>query len=154
MEREPVSSPPNPGDGPTGPGRPIRDVRRTARQVADEADRVAREKLNAAAARQQLRARDELRALAHALDRAAASFDEERHPRFGDWSRRAARRLERASGYFDGRDLDALLRDGRRLARARPALFYGGLFAGGLVVGRYLATSAAETVPGHAGGPV
>jgi hypothetical protein len=68
----------------------------------------------------------------------------------------AATRVEEASDYLRERDLDELLQDTRAFARRRPEIFVGGAFVVGLLVARFLKSSAervesAQQVRGGAG---
>jgi hypothetical protein len=48
------------------------------------------------------------------------------------------------AGYLDSREVGEILRDARDVARRRPELLVGTLFFAGLLLGRFLRSSAPE----------
>ena len=78
----------------------------------------------------------------------------------GRYMERAAQGVERMAAYLDEKDVNQILHDAREMARRRPEVFVGGLFIAGLMLGRFLRSSAPEEsydetwddLPGYAGG--
>jgi hypothetical protein len=92
--------------------------------------------------RQKDRARQELDTLAGALRAAAGVLEEEEQRLLGRSAVAAARRVESVAAYLEGHELRELAADARRLARGNPEVFLGGLFVGGVALGRFLRSSA------------
>jgi len=57
---------------------------------------------------------------------------------------RASGSIEKVAGYVNSADVRQLRGDAERLARARPAMFFGGAFLFGLAMGRFFKSSATE----------
>lgn len=60
----------------------------------------------------------------------------------GDVAGRAAEGIERLAHFFEGKQVNDIVRDVERFARREPALFLGAAFAAGLIGGRFLKSSA------------
>jgi hypothetical protein len=71
----------------------------------------------------------------------------------GEMAGRAAERVERLQGYFDGKPIAEIARDVERFARREPALFLGGAFALGLIGGRFLKSSGHRLPDGNQSRP-
>ncbi|HEU5078889.1 MAG TPA: hypothetical protein VFT72_06730 [Opitutaceae bacterium] len=69
-----------------------------------------------------------------AIHRSAESI-EGQDPNIGWLTHRVADRLNNVADYLRGRDLTQLKNDAEDMARRHPALFLGGLFVAGLVIG-------------------
>jgi hypothetical protein len=143
--------------------------RERARQAADEIKSAAKDAAasTASALRNRLsgeldyrkyRSRQRLNRVADALRNAGANVNEsdDAVARYMD---RLAEGVERTAAYLDQKDVNEILHDAREMARRRPELFVGGLFIAGLMLGRFLRSSAAEEgyedwedLPGYAGG--
>lgn len=114
------------------------EARRASERAASDAKREARElaeEKKAAAARRMKR-------IAGALRAAGDELYGSREHRLGSFSTEAANRLERASDDLEQRDPGRILRDGEDFARRYPDLFLGGLALTGILVGRFLRSSA------------
>jgi hypothetical protein len=70
----------------------------------------------------------------NAIHRSAESMEGE-DPNIGWLTHRVADRLNGVADYIRGRDLTQLKHDAEDIARRHPALFLGGLFVAGLVIG-------------------
>src|SRR5690606_18500587 len=55
--------------------------------------------------------------------------------------------ITKVANYVSSADFSNLGRDAHQFARERPGLFFGGAFAVGLMVGRFLKSSAGESHP-------
>jgi hypothetical protein len=80
--------------------------------------------------------------LAGALRDAARALAERDAAGFGRYADVAAQQVDRVSGYLRERDLGAVARDARQLARRHPELFLAGSFVAGLALARFLKSSA------------
>ncbi len=105
----------------------------TAARARDEVQRVAAEKKSAAAER--------LGGYSSAIHESARSL-EEQDPNLAWFTHRAADRLQGIADYVRDRDFQDLRHDAGDVARRHPALFFGGLFVAGLLVGNLLKASA------------
>ncbi len=63
---------------------------------------------------------------------------------FSDYADSAADRAEHLARYLRESDPEKLLQDAERFARRRPEVFVGGMFVAGLLLGRFLKSSAAR----------
>lgn len=66
-----------------------------------------------------------------------------------DYVDKVSDQVARVADYVRGADLDHLGRDVQRFARERPGVFFGGAFAVGLMLGRFLRSSAGEIESGE-----
>jgi hypothetical protein len=90
------------------------------------------------------RAADRAGTLARALHGTADNLEQEGDRQLSQWVHQAAQQVDRVVGYLEGHDPGGLVRDMEDLARRNPALFLGGTYAAGLVLGRFLRASAPE----------
>lgn len=90
------------------------------------------------------RAADRVGSLARALHTTASNIDQEGDRQLSQWVHQAADQVDRVVGYLNGRDPGALMQDMEQMARRNPALFLGGTYAAGMLVGRFLRSSAPE----------
>lgn len=105
----------------------------TAARARDEVQRLAAEKKSSAAER--------LGGYSSAIHDSARSL-EENDPNLAWFTHRAADRLQSVADYVRDRDFQELRQDAEDVARRHPALFFGGLFVAGLLVGNLLKASA------------
>ena len=73
---------------------------------------------------------------------------------FARYSNQMADKVERASDYLENRNLDELLREGEQFARRQPELFIGGAFALGLLMARFIKSSASRRAEEEAERPL
>ena len=66
---------------------------------------------------------------------------EEKDPNIAWFTHRAADKLQNVADYMRSRDLSDLRHDAEGLARRHPALFYGGMFLTGLILGNVVTAS-------------
>lgn len=95
-------------------------------RVRGEAEKVVTEKRETAASK--------LGGYSSGLHDSARSF-EERDPNIAHFTHRAADGIQRMADYVRSRDLAGLRDDAQDIARRHPAVFFGGLFFAGLVLG-------------------
>lgn len=103
-----------------------------AARTREEAGRMAEEKKSSTA--------DRLNSYSNAIHESARSL-EEKDPNLAYFAHRAADRLQGAADYVRQRDFGELRRDAEDVARRHPLVFFGGLFAAGLLVGNLLKAS-------------
>lgn len=104
----------------------------TAAKAKDQATHLATEKKEAASAR--------LGGYSSALHDSARSL-EEKDPNIAWFTHRAAAKLQGVADYMRHRDFHGLRADGEDLARRHPAVFFGGLFVAGLILGNIVKAS-------------
>jgi len=83
--------------------------------------------------------------VAHGLRHAVAGLAPGERGLVGLYAEEAAAEIERLSETLRRQRLSAMMAQAEDFARRRPALFLAGAVAGGLVLGRVLADSAAES---------
>src|SRR5215218_9095822 len=106
----------------------------------------ARDHVQELVGRQKDQAANRLGGLAGALREAAHKLHEgDQGGDFGRYADRAAQQVDRLSGYLRDNDLRGFVRDTESFARRRPDLFLGGTFIAGLMLARFLKSSAPET---------
>lgn len=117
----------------TEKARQLRDAATsTFARAKEETARLAAEKKSAAA--------DRVGGYSSAIHDTARNF-EEKDPNIAWLAHRTADRVEQIAEYIRSRDLQALRTDAEDLARRHPAVFFGGLFLAGVVVGNLLKAS-------------
>jgi len=93
-----------------------------------------------------------LSSLASALREAGRTLENDDAAGFGRYAGLAADQVEKASGYLSGKDLGELVRDTQTFARRHPDLFLGGAFIAGVMVARFIKSSAPQAETGGAYG--
>lgn len=117
----------------------------TASTVKDQAQKIAEDRREQAARR--------LDSYSSAAHRTAEEVERE-DPNIGWLAHRAADRLQSAANYVRNRDFKTLRSDAENYARAHPAVFFGGLFVAGLVLGNVIkATSGSSDRGDRVTGP-
>jgi len=121
----------------------------SVKEMAGDAKRAASNVLNQAKERAATMAQEQKQSAAqhigrygNALRDSAKSVEQE-DPNVAYFANRAAERIEKIADYVRSTDLDGLRRDAENIARRHPALFMGGMFVAGLVVGGLIKASAA-----------
>lgn len=104
----------------------------TASRAREEAQRLAAEKKSTAAER--------IGSYSSAIHESAKSL-EEKDPNIAYFTHRAADRLQGVADYVRTRDFKDVRHDAEDVARRHPAIFFGGLFAAGLLLGNLLKAS-------------
>jgi hypothetical protein len=108
----------------------------TAARARSEAQRVATEKKETAARR--------LGGYSSAIHDSAKSLEEE-DPNIAWFTHRVADKVQGVADYVRDRDFDELRADAEDFARRHPAVFFGGLFVAGLLLGN-VAKASRRTV--------
>jgi hypothetical protein len=139
----------SPAAGTTGGVGVMKDeVQRLAAEAREETARVAaqaREQAGQLAARATEQTAQRLNSLATALRQAGQQLETDDAAGFGRYAGIAADQVEKASGYLEGKDLGQLVRDTQTFARRHPDLFLGGAFVAGVMLARFIKSSAPET---------
>jgi hypothetical protein len=104
----------------------------TALRAKEEAQRFATEKKETAANR--------ITSYSSAIHDTARSL-EEQDPNIAWFTHRTADRLQSIADYVRNRDFATLRQDAEDMARRHPAVFFGGMFLAGLVVGNFVKAS-------------
>jgi hypothetical protein len=115
-------------------------IKSTASQTAARVKETAthyKDRAAEAAAERKTEVADRLGRYGSAVHQSAQSF-EEQDQNIAYFAHRAADRIDGIADYVRTRDFAGLKRDAEGLARRNPALFFGGLFVAGLVVGNLL----------------
>ena len=135
--------------GASGAAGVVKDeVQRLAADAREETARVAsqaREQASQLAARATEQTAQRLTSLAGALRQAARQLESDDAAGFGRYAGIAADQVEKASGYLEGKDLGQLVRDTQTFARRHPDLFLCGAFVAGVMLARFIKSSAPET---------
>lgn len=81
-------------------------------------------------------------ALADAIDAAASNLDEHDREGLARYARKLSSDISKAAGHIEGRSVDELAADAKKLARNNPALFMLGSIAVGFGLSRFFKASA------------
>lgn len=135
--------------GTTGATGVVKDeVQRLAAEAREETSRVAsqaRDQATELASRATAQTAQRLNSLASALRQAAQQLETDDAAGFGRYAGMAADQVQKASGYLEGKDLGQLVRDTQTFARRHPDLFLGGAFVAGVMLARFIKSSAPDT---------
>lgn len=121
-----------------GNGTTKQKVKDDARQVKREAGAAAREQAEAG----QRKVTEEAGTLSDAIDAAASSLDDHDREGLARYARELSSNLANAAGQLEGRSVDELASDAKRLARDNPALFMLGSIAVGFGMSRFFKASS------------
>jgi hypothetical protein len=120
-----------------GGGSTKRKVKQDVKEATRQAKTKAREQVESG----QHRVAEEADTLSDAIDAAAASFDEHDRQGLARYTRELSTRLSDAAHHLEGRSIDELADDAKRLARENPALFMLGSVAIGFGLSRFFKAS-------------
>lgn len=120
------------------------ELRRRGRETVEEARGEMEEQID----RGTSRAAEGVDSVARALATAAEQLEVEGRGRLADYTRRAATRAGRMSGYLKDEDPRSMMTDLEEMARSHPGVFVGTTFAAGLALGRFLRSSEPAPGPG------
>jgi hypothetical protein len=138
--------------GASGAAGVVKDeVKRLAADAREETTRVAsqaKEQATQLAARATEQTAQRLTSLAAALRQAAQQLETDDAAGFGRYAGVAADQVDKVSGYLSGRDLGQLVRDTQTFARRHPDLFLGGAFVAGVMLARFIKSSAPQSETG------
>lgn len=121
-----------------GNGSPQHKIDEVAQDVKREAGAEAREKVEDG----QHRIADEADSLSDAIDAAASKLDDQDREGLARYARELGSNLTKAAGQLEGRSIDELASDAKRLARDNPALYMLGSIAVGFGLSRFFKASA------------
>jgi hypothetical protein len=122
-------------------GGPVAKAKRAAGRTVEQ----AKEKAAQAADTGKGAAADKIGGYSDRLRATARSAEEAEDPNIAQLANSAADRLEQAADYVRNSDLNRLRQDASNIAHRHPALFMGGMFAAGLVLGN-LAKASMQTM--------
>lgn len=122
----------------------IRQSAEGAKHKAKDMASQAKERARSKGEQQKARATDEIEMLATALHDAGSQLDRE-NMATGRFIHAAADRLQNISERLDSRDVDGLVREGRRWARHNPAAFLGSAVAVGFLASRFMKASSDDS---------
>lgn len=134
-------------------GEAKEQIRNLADEAKRETSRVAGQAgdfVSNLVTRQKDQAADRLGGVAGALRDVGNRLQEEDPAAgFGQYATRAADQVDRLSGYLRDRDLKTFFRDTETFARRHPDVFLGGTFLAGLLLARFLKSSADRSFDGY-----
>lgn len=119
-------------------------AKRTVSQVSEQAKTNVDSRLGDVAS--------ELGTVAEAVRQTSEELGGQDQPGIARYGNRIADQIEGVSSYLNDHGVEEVLMDAENLARRQPALFLGGAFMLGLVVGRFLRSSG-QQVGYQSGGP-
>lgn len=122
----------------TGNGATKQKLKEDARDMKREVGTKAREKARTG----QHQLADGADALSDAVDAAASKLDDHDREGLARYARELSTNLANAAGQLEGRSVDELATDAKRLARNNPALFMLGSIAVGFGLSRFFKASA------------
>ncbi len=109
-------------------------AKRTVSQVSDQAKSNVSTRMGDVAS--------ELGSVAEAVRQTSEDLSSHDQPGIARYGNRIADQIEGVSNYLSDRGVEEVLMDAENLARRQPAIFLGGAFMLGLVVGRFLRSSS------------
>lgn len=115
-------------------------IKSTASQAAARVKETAseyRDRAAEAASERKTQVADRLGRYGSAFHQSAESFEPE-DQNIAHFAHAAADRIESVANYVRNRDFGALKADAEDIARRNPAVFFGGMFVAGLVIGNLL----------------
>jgi hypothetical protein len=137
------------------------DTRRLAHDAREGTAQVASRALEEAGHRVTSRkdeAASQVGTLASAVRQAGQRLESDDAALFGRYAGVAADELDKVSSWLRGRDLQTIMRDTETFARRHPDLFMGGAFVAGIMLARFLKSSApaesGEQAPAVASAPL
>ena len=128
-----------------GTAQQVKELASDAKDETKKMAEQARDHVQELVGRQKDQAAERLGGLAGALREAAHKLQEgDQGGDFGRYVDRAAQQVDRLSGYLRDKDLGGFVRDTESFARRRPEVFLGGTLLAGLMLARFLKSSAPE----------
>jgi hypothetical protein len=143
MNEQGTFGPPAASSNPAGAVKD--EVQRLAAEARTQTARVAgqaKDEASELVSRTKEQTAQRLGSLASALRVAAQQLEGEDAAGFGRYAGLAADQVDKASGYLSGKDLGELVRDTQTFARRHPDLFLGGAFLAGVMIARFIRSSA------------
>ncbi|HEY2734206.1 MAG TPA: hypothetical protein VGI70_09480 [Polyangiales bacterium] len=102
------------------------------------------------------RAAERVRKLGAVIRKVGEHLGVEDQKRLANYASTTSDRIEGIASYIDGAEIRTLVRDSKRYASEKPALFFGSALLVGLAAGRFLRSSSSEsprTAPRRDGAP-
>jgi hypothetical protein len=118
-----------------------RDAKETLKQEGQRLAEGVKAKATGLAAEQKDAASSYLTDISAAIENLTSTLDEQGHGTIAHYTRSAAEELRRMGHAVSERDFNDLAREVTDFAKRRPALFFGGAFAIGFGLARFLASS-------------
>jgi hypothetical protein len=125
----------------------VKDLASQAKDQTVELAYQAKDQVTDLVAEQKARAAERLGGLAGALHEAAQRLEQRDADGFGRYAHRAADQMDRVSRYLRDKDLPMLVRDTETFARRHPDIFLGGSLFAGVLLARFLKSSAERRSP-------
>jgi hypothetical protein len=120
----------------------VKDLASQAKDQTVEMAHQAQDQVTSLVAKQKEQAAVRLGGLAGALHDAGKQLEQKDADGFGRYAHRAADQVDKVSRYLRDKDLPALVRDTEGFARRHPDLFLGGSLVAGVLLARFLKSSA------------
>jgi gas vesicle protein len=120
----------------------VKDLAHQAKDQTVELAHQATDQVSQLVDQQKQQAAERLGGLAGALHEAAKQLEQKDTGGFGRYAHRAADQVDRASRYLKEKDLQSFVRDTETFARRHPDLFLGGTLIAGVLLARFLKSSA------------
>ncbi|MGZ9033191.1 MAG: hypothetical protein ACXW25_02090 [Rhodospirillales bacterium] len=121
-----------------------RDAKETLKQEGQRLAEDVKAKAGGLAAEQKDAASSYLNDISTAIHDLTSTLDKQGHGTIAHYTRSAADELQRMGQAIGNRDFNDLAREVTEFAQRRPALFFGGAFAIGFGLARFLASSKPE----------
>ena len=119
------------------------EIKSAAKDAAASTANAVKNRLSGELDYRKYRSRQRLNRVADALRQTGANVNKD-DDYVAHYMERAALGVDRFAQYLDERDVSQILHDAREMARRRPEVFVGGLFVAGLMLGRFLRSSAPD----------
>jgi len=120
----------------------VKDLAQQAKEGTADLANQAKSQVNDLVAQGRDQTSQRLQSLASALGDVAQRLETEDTAGFGGLARRAGEQADRAARYLKEKDLGDLVHDAEGFARRHPDLFLGGSLIAGVLVARFLKSSA------------
>jgi hypothetical protein len=120
----------------------VKDLAQQAKEGTADLANQAKSQVNDLVAQGRDQTSQRLQSLASALGDVAQRLEKEDTAGFGGLARRAGEQADRAARYLKEKDLSDLVHDAEGFARRHPDLFLGGSLIAGVLVARFLKSSA------------
>lgn len=122
-------------------GNTVKEVGREAMDQARSTADYVREQASKSVAESKSQVAQQVGGIAKAFHRGSEELRNDELGRLADGGEWLASRVEELQHYLEERDTNELMDDLRAVARRQPGWFLGGMFAAGLVAGRFLHSS-------------
>lgn len=120
----------------------VKDLASQAKEQTVDLAHQATDQMSQMVDQQKQQAAERLGGLAGALHEAGKQLEEKDKEGFGRYAHRAADQVDRASHYLREKNLQSFVRDTEVWARRHPDLFLGGSLVAGVLLARFLKSSA------------